>query len=121
MLTVIVKFTVLPGKMEEFLEGLRINARSSLRDEPGCLRFDIHRSRVDDEVLLYEIYADEHAFQVGHRGAPHYAAWREVVARCVPDGGHVNTFATPAFPDDLPEVGQVDAAEVDEAQADGRG
>jgi autoinducer 2-degrading protein len=105
VLTVIVKFTVLPGKMDEFLEELRINARSSLRDEPGCLRFDIHRSHGNEnEVLLYEIYADQEAFEVGHRQAPHYAAWREVVARCVPDGGHGNTFAAPAFPEDLPEV-----------------
>jgi autoinducer 2-degrading protein len=108
MLTVIVKFTVLPDRMEEFLEGIRINARSSLRDEPGCLRFDVHRSRDNDsEVLLYEIYADEDAFQTGHRGSAHFAAWREVMARCVPDGGHVNTFATPAFPEDLPEAGSL--------------
>jgi autoinducer 2-degrading protein len=105
MLTVIVKFTVLPGRMDEFLEGIRINAQSSLRDEPGCLRFDVHRSQEDEnEVLLYEIYRDQEAFEVGHRGAPHYAAWREVVARCVPDEGQVATFATPAFPGDLPEV-----------------
>jgi autoinducer 2-degrading protein len=105
MLTVLVKFTVLPGRMDEFLEGIRANAHSSLRDEPGCLRFDVHRSQEnEDEVLLYEIYRDREAFEVGHRGSPHYAAWREVVARCVPDGGHANTFATPAFPGDLPEV-----------------
>ena len=105
MLTVIVTFTVLPGRMDEFLEGIRVNAQSSLRDEPGCLRFDVHLSRErENEVLLYEIYRDQEAFEVGHRGAPHYAEWREVVARCVPAGGHVNTFATPAFPEDLPEL-----------------
>jgi autoinducer 2-degrading protein len=105
MLTIIVKFTVLPGKMDEFLAGIRIQSQSSLRDESGCLRFDVHRNRDNEsEVLLYEIYRDQAAFEVGHRGAPHYAAWREVVARCVPDGGQVNTFGTPAFPEDLPEV-----------------
>ena len=103
MLTVIVRFTVLPGKMDEFLAGIRINARSSLRDEPGCLRFDVHRSRDDEnEVILYEIYDSQEAFEVGHRGSPHYSAWREVVARCVPEGGHVNLFGLPAFPEDLP-------------------
>jgi (4S)-4-hydroxy-5-phosphonooxypentane-2,3-dione isomerase len=67
----------------------------------------VHRRREDEnEILLYEIYRHQEAFEVGHRGAPHYAAWREVVARCVPDGGHVNTFATPAFPEDLPETRQ---------------
>lgn len=107
MLTVIVRFTVPTGRMEESLEGLRVNAQRSLRDEPGCLRFDVHRSRDNDhEVLLYEIYEDEEAFEAGHRGSAHYAAWREVVARCVPDGGHVNTFGVPAFPEDLPEMHQ---------------
>jgi autoinducer 2-degrading protein len=105
MLTVIVKFTVLPGKMDQFLAGIRVNARSSLRDEPGCLRFDVHLNDTDDhEVLLYEIYRDEEAFHVGHRQSAHYAAWREVVAECVPDGGHENIFATPAFPEDIPEA-----------------
>jgi autoinducer 2-degrading protein len=62
MLAVIVKFTVLPGRMAEFLGALRANARSSLRDEPGCRRFDVHRSRDnEDEVLLYEIYRDQEA------------------------------------------------------------
>jgi autoinducer 2-degrading protein len=104
MLTVIVKFTVRPGRMAEFLEGIRINAHSSLRDEPGCLRFDVHRNEDDEsEVLLYEIYADREAFEVGHRGSAHYAAWREVVARCVPEGGHSFVLASPAFPEDLPE------------------
>jgi autoinducer 2-degrading protein len=106
MLTVIVRFTVLPGLMEEFLEGLRVNAHSSLRDEPGCLRFDVHRSHENElEVLLYELYADREAFEVGHRGSAHYAAWREVVARCVPEGGHSFELASPAFPDDIPESG----------------
>lgn len=108
MLTVIAKFTVVPELMDEFLAGVHANARSSLRDEPGCLRFDIHRSRDhDNEVVLYEIYADEDAFQVGHRGSPHYALWRELVARCVADGGQVNTLAVPAFPEDIPEAVRV--------------
>jgi autoinducer 2-degrading protein len=106
MLTVLVKFTVLPGAMDEFLTGLRVNAQTSLRDEPGCLRFDVHRSEDrEDEVLLYEIYRNREAFEIGHRQSEHYAQWREVVARCVPEGGHENTFATPAFPHDLPEAG----------------
>ena len=105
MLTVLVRFTVKSGVMEEFLAGLRVNAQSSLRDEPGCLRFDIHRSEEhEDQVLLYEIYRDRVAFEVGHRQSAHYAEWRKVVARCVLEGGHENTFATPAFPEDLPEV-----------------
>jgi (4S)-4-hydroxy-5-phosphonooxypentane-2,3-dione isomerase len=104
MFTVLVKLTVRPDHIEEFLEGIHVNARASLRDEPGCLRFDVHRSTDDPHhFVLYEIYTDEEAFRVAHRQAPHYAAWRDVASRCVAPGGHVNTFAAPVFPDDIPE------------------
>ena len=105
MFTVFVTFAVRPERVEEFAAALHHNARASLRGEPGCLRFDVHRSvERNNEFLVYEIYADEDAFYVSHRGAPHYAAWSEVVARCVPEGGHVNAFGTPAFPEDIPEA-----------------
>ena len=43
------------------------------------------------------------AFYEAHRSTAHYAAWREVAARCVVPGGHVNTFCRPLFPDDVAE------------------
>jgi autoinducer 2-degrading protein len=102
MFTVLVHLTVHPDRIAEFLEGIHTNSRASLRDEPGCLRFDVHR-RLDDphRFVLHEVYTDEDAFHVAHREAPHYAAWRQVAARCVVEGGHVNTFAKPAFPEDI--------------------
>jgi autoinducer 2-degrading protein len=102
---VLVDLTVRPERLEEFLDGIRANARASLSEEPGCLRFDVHRS-VDDphRFLLYELYADPDAFYVAHREAPHYNTWREVAERCVEPAGHLNTFATPAFPDDMLEL-----------------
>lgn len=107
MLTVIVTLEVRPERIEEFMRGIHANARASLRDEPGCLRFDVHRSSEDaHRFILYEIYADEAAFHEAHRAAPHYAKWREIAARCVHPGGHLNTFATPAFPSDIPEFSQ---------------
>jgi hypothetical protein len=39
-----------------------------------------------------------------HRGAPHYEKWRAAAAELLDPGGQVNTFATPAFPGDLPEA-----------------
>lgn len=105
MHTVLVSLQVHPDKTGEFLAAIRINARASLRDEPGCLRFDVHRSVEDpNRFILYEIYRDEDAFLEEHRAAPHYAAWREAAARCVVEGEHVNTFCSPAFPDDIPEA-----------------
>jgi autoinducer 2-degrading protein len=102
---VLVDLTVRPERLEEFLAGIRANARASLSEEPGCLRFDVHRSADDPHrFLLYELYADPDAFYVAHRQAPHYTTWREVADRCVAPGGHLNTFATPAFPDDILEL-----------------
>jgi len=104
MYTVIVNLRVQPGWLDDFLTGIRTNALASLRDEPGCLRFDVHQ-QVDNPhaFLLYEIYTDQAAFEVNHRQAPHYAAWRQVTAQCVVPGSQVNTFCTPAFPADIPE------------------
>jgi autoinducer 2-degrading protein len=112
MFTVLVTLDVLPDRLDESLAGIRENARASLRDEPGCLRFDVHRS-VDDphRFVLHEIYRDRAAFTGEHRAAPHYATWREVAGRCVRPGGHVNTYLAPAFPDDVlataPDAGPV--------------
>lgn len=104
MFAVIVTLDVIPERKDEFLEGLHRNARAALANEPGCLRFDIHRvAEIPNRFMLYELYASEHSFYEEHRAAAHYAAWRAVADRCVVPGSHVNTFATPVFPEDIPE------------------
>jgi autoinducer 2-degrading protein len=104
LFTVLVNLTVKSDRTAEFLDGIHANALASLQNEPGCLRFDVHRSTDDPQhFVLYEIYTDEGAFRDAHRQTPHYAVWREVAARCVEPGGHLNTFATPVFPKDIPE------------------
>lgn len=96
MYTVLVEIRVRDGHLEEFLEGICANAAASLRDEPGCLRFDVHQVRDDPHrVVLHEVYRDREAFEVEHRRAPHYAAWREVARRTVVEGSHRNTYARP--------------------------
>jgi autoinducer 2-degrading protein len=105
MYTVIVNLQVRPELREEFLVGIRLNALASVRDEPGCLRFDVHQSTDDpNRFVLYELYRDEAAFYEAHRSAPHYKQWRQVSEKCVNPGGHVNNFATPAFPEDIAEA-----------------
>jgi autoinducer 2-degrading protein len=103
---VIVSLRVKPDMVDRFLEVMGENSRASRRDEPGCLRFDVHRDKDDPHhFLLYELYADERAFTEAHRAAPHYQQWRAAAAELLEPGGQVNTFATPAFPADLPEAG----------------
>ena len=104
MYTVIVNLRVQPGWLDKFLTGIHANAAASLRDEPGCLRFDVHQQLDDPHAfVLYEISTSRTAFEVDHRRAAHYAAWRDVTAACVVPGSQVNTFCTPVFPQDIPE------------------
>ncbi|SDO08597.1 Quinol monooxygenase YgiN [Klenkia soli] len=98
MFTVLVDLTIHPEHMDEFITGIRANARASLRDEAGCLRFDVHRRRDEPfRFFLHEVYLDEHAFYTEHRAAPHYAAWQRVAQRCVVPGTHHNTFGEPVL------------------------
>lgn len=104
MYAVLVSLQVRPERTREFLSAIRTNAHASLRDEPGCLRFDVHQVVGDGtRFVLYELYRDESAFVDEHRATPHYAAWGAAAARCVVDGGHVNTYLTPVFTQDLPD------------------
>jgi autoinducer 2-degrading protein len=59
-----VEFDVVPAQFDAFLRLMIENAEASLRDEPGCKRFDICRPHDrENRVFLYEIYDDEAAFQ----------------------------------------------------------
>ena len=106
MCTVIVSLHVKPDMVDQFLEVMGQSSRASRRHEPGCLRFDVHRDNNDpNHFVLYELYADERAFAEEHRAAPHYEKWRAASAELLEPNGQVNTFASPAFPGDLPEAG----------------
>ncbi|MBD3005388.1 MULTISPECIES: putative quinol monooxygenase [unclassified Streptomyces] len=95
MFALIVSLHVQPGKREEFLRVIQANAEASLRDEPGCLRFDIiEQHDAENRFLLYEVYQDEQAFYEGHRGSAHYARWRERMPHLLVEGGHSNAFGT---------------------------
>jgi quinol monooxygenase YgiN len=85
MFAVVVSFKIHPGKTQEFLGHMRVNAQSSLRDEPGCHKFDVctDPSR-PDEVFLYELYTDEAAFGV-HQTMPHYTVMGKAAAGLVAD------------------------------------
>ncbi|MFC7491683.1 MULTISPECIES: putative quinol monooxygenase [unclassified Knoellia] len=92
MISLIVRLDVVPDRREEFLEAITSNAASTFGDEPGCLRFDVCQDRYDPHhFVFYEIYRDEAALEA-HRAAPHFARWREAVARTVVPGSQVNAI-----------------------------
>ena len=78
MFSLVVQMEVRPGRREEFLAGMAANAEASVRDEPGCLRFDVCSVEGDEHrFVLYELYTDAEAF-AAHKAAPHFARWRAV-------------------------------------------
>ena len=77
MYVLIVSARVKPEQRGRFLEAIEENAVTSVRDEPGCLRFDVVRDSDDpDHYLFYEVYRDEEAFKA-HRASDRFARWRE--------------------------------------------
>jgi autoinducer 2-degrading protein len=89
-----VRLRVEPSQRDRFLSAITANATASVRDEPGCLRFDVSREHADpDSYLLYEVYEDEQAFEA-HRGTPHYAAWRALSTDLLVTGSQHNTIAS---------------------------
>jgi quinol monooxygenase YgiN len=80
-----VDFKIKPGQMADFRKLIDDNARASVRDEPGCRRFDVCANRKDaDRVLLYEIYDDRAAFDA-HLKTKHFAVFNEASAALVAD------------------------------------
>ncbi|MFQ5973223.1 MAG: putative quinol monooxygenase [Alphaproteobacteria bacterium] len=79
-----VVFELEPNAFDPFHDLVVENARTSLRDEPGCRRFDVLVPDGDarDRVALYEIYDDEAAFQA-HLEAPHFQRFDAAVRHLV--------------------------------------
>ena len=64
---------------EEFVKAMIEDARGSVENEPGCLRFDIIQDAShSDRIWLYEVYKDEAAFKE-HLKTPHIKKWMETV------------------------------------------
>ena len=79
-LVIIAEFDVKPGARDAFLAAAHEDAQTSLRDEPGCRRFDVLTpDGGGDKVVLYEIYDDDAAF-AAHMETPHFAAFRDAIA-----------------------------------------
>ena len=79
MYVVIAPVQIKPGFKERFVEEMIGDARGSVENEPGCLRFDVIQDISDpDRIWLYEVYKDEAAFQE-HLKAPHMLKWRDAV------------------------------------------
>ena len=79
----VVDFMVKPGTKAKFLDIIREHASKTLQNEEGCLQFNVCDPVEDgDRVFLYEMYADDAAFEV-HKASPTLARTRERYADIV--------------------------------------
>jgi|SRR5579859_4550258 len=80
MFALVVSLKVKPELREKFLAAAEDDSICSVRDEPGCVRFDVLQDNADpNHFFYYEVYRDEAAYQA-HSQAPHYARWRAAAA-----------------------------------------
>jgi autoinducer 2-degrading protein len=71
-LALLVDFEVESEHADDFADAICRNARASVNDEPGCLRFDVCRDpQAAHRFFLYELYEDQAAIAL-HMAAPHF-------------------------------------------------
>ena len=102
MYVIIAPIQIKEGCKDQFMEAIIEDAKGSVNDEPGCLRFDVIQDAGDENrIWLYEVYRDEAAFQA-HTQAPHFIKFRDATADIRVAGiqgaarGSVNVWPTDA-------------------------
>ncbi len=79
MYALVVTIDIKPGQKDPFIAAMLDDARGSVHNEPGCIRFDIIQDEHDvNRIYLYEVYADRAAFDA-HMNTPHFLAWQDTV------------------------------------------
>ncbi len=79
----LIRFTVKPGKRDEFLDIVRWSAREASENEPGTLRIDAYLVESEPDVVYgYEAYVDQDAF-AAHVRNPAVRRFGEVVDELV--------------------------------------
>ena len=94
---VTVLFEIAADRFAAFLPLMQTNASTSVRDEVGCLQFDVCTDDASpDQVFLYEVYIDRAAFDA-HLQSPHFKSFDAATADMIRaktvrtfDGHHAN-------------------------------
>ena len=82
-IALIAEFEAKAEHREAFQALMRTHAQAALDKEPGCLQFDVTVPRDNpNQVFLYEIYADDAAFDA-HMNSPGLAATRNSYAHMI--------------------------------------
>ena len=79
MYCIIVKTKLHPGTKKAFLAAMLPNAEASVREEQGCIAFDVLEAQEEpDTFYLYEIYTNPEALAT-HKQTEHYKQTRAQV------------------------------------------
>jgi autoinducer 2-degrading protein len=99
MYALVVALKVKPEMREKFLAAALEDSTCSVRDEPGCVRFDVLQDNTDpNRFFFYEVYLDESAVEA-HRASAHYARWRAVAPGLLAEPTNASRCTT-LFPKD---------------------
>ena len=70
MYIIVAPIQIKPGFRDRFVEEMILDAKGSVENEAGCLRFDVVQDGDDpNRIWLYEVYKDEAAFEEHTKGA----------------------------------------------------
>ena len=99
MYALVVALNVKPEMREKFLAAALDDSTCSVRDEPGCVRFDVLQDNTDpNRFFFYEVYLDESAVEA-HRASAPYALWRAVAPEVLAEPTNASRCTT-LFPKD---------------------
>ena len=99
MYAIFVTLDIKPDHVEDFIEASFGDAQGSVRDEPGCFRFDLLRDpEKATRFYLYEVYRDKAAFEA-HLETPHFGKWKARVESMF-DGEMQRIDMATVFPSD---------------------
>lgn len=90
MFVVAVLYEIKAESVAAFRAAILKNAAVSLRDEPGCHRFDVSFAPDGRRCFLYELYTDEAAFGA-HRETAHFAEFNQA-AQPMTENKRIETF-----------------------------
>lgn len=94
MFVVAVLYEIKAESVAAFRAAILKNAAASLRDEPGCHRFDVSFTPDGRRGFLYELYTDEAAF-AAHRATAHFAEFNGA-AQPMTENKRIETFTLAA-------------------------
>ena len=87
MYVIIAPLQIKDGYKEQFIKEIIEDARGSVNNEPGCLRFDVIQDASDtNRIWVYEVYKDEAASEA-HAQTPHFIKFLETATQWQEPGG----------------------------------